>query len=972
MSRQGTGSRVELRMYMEGILVENGLANVSVSGDIGMPASAQLELVPTNTIKHILPGTWIHVFVTDPWEVNPTGNLDDFKLLFEGVVSAKGFTKTDDGRNFTVQCIAPEVFWTEARQFWVNLAAGSSLVDQIVVQTSGGSGRFGMIGGNAKFGYMQSKLKKIEDGSEERFMDTLVSVLDDIGGVNPYYTNAKNRIRLTDRIVRGAAGKTEELFQISLFTDFLEGLASRTSDQSSLLEVINSLLGAILHEWVSVPAPPYIKSQVFDRDTFGNIKRGKSTVRKNTGDGKRKKKVDIYDFKTAQDDIIASIIFKPHIYTLSPPTCNILYPNMYDQMSYSHNHMNETTRLQMQPQLFSSAFRKISKHLRIMRPTELEIFTGLTRDKKAGTRGKRTPDAKYADGAGQAPVFHDYDWATNEERIRGIKYNFINLAPAPGTLTMTSQGKRQPSGTRKGGAPKYLQNVASYEYYKSKFSARGATVSGPLNIRPVPGFSILLLDDSASQQNIVAYLSGITHSISADGMATTQYSISLPRLTDEVDYNRPKFKKSATGENEIDFDLFRDEEGRYDFAKLFDGVNEPPIPEWFDDDYKNLLDLDVRYREWFGTNVGVTQNLLFVDPEQTEKNAIANQEAARAVYLEENGVEPEPGEIPDYPKSLKDDIVQSNNTIGLNEAVLELNERYTKARGNGREKEEAGVRTARAFTKIDEAFRFIGASPFELSDQAIGEKSKSDQTTFVKNPASERVINYKTMRLDRFVGDTSPGSGYSGVPEGESKETNDSSGSGVSERMSGAFSKFDTIVHTGDKALKTKERADAVKAESAPSSSPRYDGRPRMYDFEFRIWQDSIKAAQAAGFTIDGEKIADSAAVADHYVNGSSGTIRGATAEEKAAARESRVATNAQRTAEESDRMSKGRHPVRRVRSRCPNMPPANQAPTGAGLEEELVLPLPQPLSEKQVINIRRSIIDAYRDELERTRGFTG
>ena len=957
---------------MEGQLVKNGLASVSVSGDVSVASSGQLELVPTNTIKHIMPGTWIHVFVTDPWEVNPTGDLDDFKLLFEGFVVGKGFTKNDDARHFAVQCAGPEIFWTEARQFWINLASGAgAVVSQLVIAASGGTGRFAAATGKPALSYLQSRLKEVKEDSEERFMDTLVSVLDDIGGVNPYYTNAKNRIRMTDRIVRGPAGKTEELFQIAVFQDLLDGLAGRTSDQTSLVDIINILLDALMHEWVSIPAPPYIKSQIFDRDVFGNVKRAKNTVRRNTNGGKRKKKSATYDFKTTQDDIIASVIFKPHIYTLSPPTCNILYPNMYDQMSYSHNHMRETTRLQMKPQLFTKSFNQITQLLQLMRPTEIEIFIGLTRDAKKGTRGDRTPDAKYADGKGQAPTFHDYDWATNEERIRGIRYNFINLAPAPGTLTMTSQGRRQPSGTRKGGAPKYLQNVASYEYYKSKFSTRTSSVSGPLNIRPIPGFSILLLDDSASQQNIVAYLSGITHTITADGMGTTNYTISYPRLVDEVDYNRPRFRNSPTDEFEIDFELFRDDEGNYDFAKLFDGSNQPPVPEWFDDDYKNLTDLDLRYQEWFGTNVGVVQRVLFEDPSEVEKATLEVQAELRAEALEAQGLDAVSGDVQDLPDSLKDDVITENNAIPLTRAVNELNKRYTLARGNGREKEEAGERTARQFTKIDEAFKFIGAAPFEHSDQALGITREDPYTSFIINPAAGRVINYKIDRLDSFVGDTSPGSGYSGVPEGESSKTSDSETTSTPERMSGAFPIFDTRVHKGREATNSAARLAVTQEESDPSPRARYDGRPVMYDFEFRLWQESLRATQAAGFSPTGEKIEDSAELADYFVEGG-GIIRPATAQEKAEQAATRIAKNAQRTEEESTREKRGRHPVRRVRTRCPNMPPSSQARTGQGLEQEEVLPLPQPLSEKQVIDLRRAIVNAYRDELERNRGFTG
>ena len=98
-----------------------------------------------------------------------------------------------------------------------------------------------------------------------------------------------------------------------------------------------------------MPAPPYVVASIFNRDVFGNIKRKKSKVKRKTRRGRAKAK--LYEFETATDKIIGSIIFKPHVYTLAPPSCNVLFPNMFDQLSYQENFMNETTRVQMKPQL---------------------------------------------------------------------------------------------------------------------------------------------------------------------------------------------------------------------------------------------------------------------------------------------------------------------------------------------------------------------------------------------------------------------------------------------------------------------------------------------------------------------------------------------------------------------------------------------------------------------------------------------
>lgn len=1003
MARHGKGVAVKLRFYMEGRHLPNALNHVQVSGHTGSPATAQCDLVPTNTIKHILPGTWVHVFATDPWELNPKGDLSDFKLLFEGVVVGRGFTRAGSGRSFSIQCADPSVYWVESRQFWMNVTGSNgNIVDQLAIQTSGGYGRFGTVTETGSFGYMISELGLVKSQGEERFMDTMISVIDDIGNVNPFYTNIRNRFRITDRIIRGPAGKTEKLFQLALLSDFLDGLAGRASGQTNLAQVVNQLLGAILHEWVSVPAPPYVTTRIFSRDAFGNVKKTPHEVR--VKDERGNTKVDIYDFETVEDKVVASTIFKPHVYTLAPPTCNVLFPNMYDQLSYQESFMNETTRLQMMPQLpMAIGGRKATQGLFLQRPTELEVFNSIVRDPARQAPGKRTPDANFGDGAGQAPSFTDFDWTTNEERIRGIVYNFINLAPAPSTLTLGDQGKRQPSGSRKGGIPHYLQNVASYEYYKSKYVARQTGLGGPFNMRPIAGFPLLALDDSAANMNMVAYLDSIVHDISADGTATTQYGVKYPRHTDEVDYNRPRFKQ--TGEpytGELDFDLYRDDDGNYDFGTIFNGKNQPPIPEWFDETYRSLMELDVRYNEWFGGKAGVVQRVLFEDPSEEEIAAIEKQNDERIAEWERLGVDATKGinapittiagpvvvngEVQTVrstlPAHLQDDIIQANDKTDLHDAAMSLVETYRSARNTGREFEQASEFTERGFTKIDEAFAFVGAGPVEHADA----RKQGGAVTFDGSPSEGRKINYAVDRLDHFVGDTSVGSGYSGVPDGSNPVAASTTSTAISDStegdlqpdavsgadvqvaadvMTGAFPIFDTKLHEGDAAL-VKETRDALltsNLERAPSDRARYDGRPLMFDFEYRIWQDSRRLA---GFSPTGERIEDAATQAAYYT-AEGGQYRPATSDELAQATAARNAAIAKRAEEEAERAEQGRSAPT-----GDDMDPARQAPTGDGLAQEQREALPQPLSEKQVIDLRRSIIDAYKDELARTRGFTG
>jgi hypothetical protein len=138
--------------------------------------------------------------------------------------------------------------------------------------------------------------------------------------------------------------------------------------------------------------------------------------------------------------------------------------------------------------------------------------------------------------------------------------------------------------------------------------------------------------------------------------------------------------------------------------------------------------------------------------------------------------------------------------------------------------------------------------------------------------------------------------------------------------MTGAFPLFDAKIHTGDEATDAAARKKAKDSESAAAEFARYDGRPCMYDFEYRLWQASLAAAKV-----------------------SPGAAAGS---DKTAA----------------DRKLKN----------TPSPTPAEQAPTGDSAENGPMRPLPQPLSERQIVDLRRAVVAAWRKELEEDRGQLG
>ena len=141
-----------------------------------------------------------------------------------------------------------------------------------------------------------------------------------------------------------------------------------------------------------------------------------------------------------------------------------------------------------------------------------------------------------------------------------------------------------------------------------------------------------------------------------------------------------------------------------------------------------------------------------------------------------------------------------------------------------------------------------------------------------------------------------------------------------------------------------------------------------MYDFEFRLWQQSLRDA---GFTPTGAMIEENAVASDYYVEDEKGNVvRPKSPEEQAASIQQRKADLEARKKDQDARKQRGLNDPRAKKKT--SIPKQDQAPTGDGLEQEQRHALPQPLSEKQVVDLRRAIIDAYRAELARSRGFSG
>lgn len=709
----GVGKPIKPYIYIEGKRLDNAFISATVSSQIGSPATAVIELTPTNTIRYILPRSYVHIFVNDPWS-----DSTDPVLLFEGEVLGTGFVRNDDGRAFVIHCADVSNYWHHVRQFWMNLSqGGGNFLDNFIRMTTGGAGRIDTVGPFGVKGYMLQRLNLVS-GDENKFMESLIGLLDDIGNVSTFYRNARRRLRITDRIITNNAGNVQNLFQLSFFSDWIQQLIEARSSETNLLSVITLLLNIIYHEYVSILAPPYLRTTGIKRDAFGDPVRraasGKSSLR---------------ETETEEKNVIGNFLFKPHIYTLPPPTCNVLFPEMYDGINYQRNFTEETTRMNLVPQVadVGPSPLRLLKYKVFKRPRELDTFYELITS--ANRIQNRPNNATLGDGQGQSAFVQEYDFLTNEERFKGIVPKLQGLAPAPAILSLSNQGQQGADGKKTGGAPRYLHNVASYSYYMSKFLPRTFAVSGVFNIRPVIGYPLLVMDDSDANLHFVAYLQGITHTLHAKTGPSTQYTTIMPREINEIDLNRPKLD-AVTKRFE-----FETQNGVrvFNFEKMFTKENAPPVPDWFSDDFKTIGGLTSLYKSILGSNVASVEDIRNASLKQSESDAV---KALSSIIAEKP----------------TNTLFAGGTTAG--EHILDVvMEQYKASKDAGDVFSFINQYTGRAFTTTYQAFHFLRALPknfknarkIPVADEeyigSSGELSGSVFTDIEASPTGETTGN---------------------------------------------------------------------------------------------------------------------------------------------------------------------------------------------------------------------------------------
>lgn len=513
-----TGIQLTAKMFLEG--KEVPFIGATITSTVNQACLAYVDVVPHKTINNIKPKTLVHIFTRD---FSVPGGSNPYILAFEGEVFGFSFSKTPSSRNMSLSCMDLSNYWDNVLIYFLN--AEQSL--------GKGTEELGAIGRDEQdaikqgistpavthsvSSYFIQILKKIvgqprTDGTTADFLDGFVGVYREVSKINDFYNLAEDRLRITDRIVLKSSGELGKILKQQEALDWFQGVIGRNTGFSSLRLVIQDLMSLIFHDFVSVPFPSRVVNPRLTKDK--GIQKDKSPAKTN-----------------------AQFVFKPNLYMVPPPACNIFFPDEYSSFNFNRNFMQETTRLIYKPEMPSGFTGEAVRLPHVYAPATFRHFMqgkgalpsdligdgDVLCDEDFGHfNDKDTSAAKETNNG----VKREGQFLTNEEKMKGILMDQENMVPA------TTQFRASLSDA---GKQTFSEGVANYLFYKKRFQTREVQITSHLKMSVLPGFTCLVLDDSEADQTVIAYCSSVTHRIYATQGGYTNVVLSYARTVGEQD-----------------------------------------------------------------------------------------------------------------------------------------------------------------------------------------------------------------------------------------------------------------------------------------------------------------------------------------------------------------------------------------------------------------------------------------------------
>lgn len=284
------GQRLHLRLFLEGIEVP--VIAAQVQANINAPATASIQVVPTDALLNLKARTMVHLFFWDytydldlasiESSTDPNGNtvlvtdtrdpLKGYKLMFSGEFVGISMMKTPVGRQSVLQCADFSTYWDTTYQFMISYGPHGNFLGNSSAVWAGGASTFNdIIDGHTSVmnSYLRSRPKTPGLQDVKGLMGGIISVLEVMGGirnqqhgVNDFFTIAELKNHIMQQIVAEQDDDTaQRLFDEKSFMEWLNRGLSSLGQLTTFRDMLKLLFQFIYYECVPNPSPKYVPGE---------------------------------------------------------------------------------------------------------------------------------------------------------------------------------------------------------------------------------------------------------------------------------------------------------------------------------------------------------------------------------------------------------------------------------------------------------------------------------------------------------------------------------------------------------------------------------------------------------------------------------------------------------------------------------------------------------------------------------------
>ena len=601
--------RLSLRLFIEG--KEIPVIGASVSFAPGAPATAEIQVIATNRLWEIEPRAFVSLYYFNSGDegrgavtsgegsgsfrygesssASWSGPNDprNWKLLFMGTMIGIGFAKSASQRQGVLTCADPTELLDCIKQHGTNYKRGglaqieNAFLGVNMREQSSNTATARDLTGNIENWFTSSTV----NGDMNLAAGIQRTVRELFFAGNLWYGRQFNRLRICD-IIANLDGdlSSSNLVRLNKFKTFLKERIGEQQGLISARQMIDLLCAPILYTYCTIPCPK------FDPD---GAHIGLHSTQANSGSLADTLGTMVNEYADWKNAGLNYVIFKPDSQFFPPPTCNMIFPHMYESFSYSRQFTREPTRSLLrtedllQPRSYTTTGTATTAEGRTIHP---------------GTRRtvlpRRLSDRLYA------PDFDSFSALMDRGSTGGYlaRLHTVELPHEFYVGPTIYWGNDGVMGryTSKQARRAYLSFFSDYLFWRVRFGARHGNLRLKFSPNLVPGHSTVIFDRGS--KHFVAYISGLTHTINQMG-GTTQLTLTAVREHDEdIDFDR----QNRSLEDIVFGDLDPDGEGskpsffdpRYSVGNIGGSVYEPLLGTG------SIVDLHAELQGEYGTLTG--------------------------------------------------------------------------------------------------------------------------------------------------------------------------------------------------------------------------------------------------------------------------------------------------------------------------------------------------------------------------------